>query len=189
MHNCCNVSYRHCSFPAFSLRNGRCMEEGDTKSGFFLYNIHIFVPFFSNVSIYYYSSALASQPGSDRTFPLVVILVTQCDCYRPMLMDSMMAPGEWRRISQCSTCTKHQLSSWLDKFTTDWVPKNHRYLRRPYKRLPGIFIITIFTQADHSYYTHITHNIVLHHPPFPKLISPKHHSSRLNLPNRLLWEF
>lgn len=71
MHSCCDVFYPRCSFPACSLRHGRCMEGGDTeRPTFFLYNIHILVSTFHQPSRDI-PSAVSSKTRltwSDRTF-------------------------------------------------------------------------------------------------------------------------
>lgn len=75
MHSCCDVFYPRCSFPASSLRHGRCMEGGDTeRPTFFLYNIHIshLSQIFTSLSRYI-PSAVSSKTRltwSDRTFYL-----------------------------------------------------------------------------------------------------------------------
>lgn len=113
LHSCCNLFYPRCSFPACSMRHGRCMEGGDTESDFlFIYKILInFSHLFTSVSRC--SSAFSSKPG---WLDQIALLPHSCnlgytvrDCYRPIVMGSMMVPEEWSRISQCSTLYKYTI--------------------------------------------------------------------------------
>lgn len=178
MHSCCDVFYPRCSFPACSLRHGRCMEGGDAeRPTFFLYKQPHTCLIFSPVSRDIHQLSAPNQADLIRShfYPIVVILVTLL-WWLPA--HTMRAPKGWSRISQRSTLYKYTRNLTILLKTTDE------------SLLPTSLIheaTRLFLYYYHySHARQITHSI-LSMPSFlcPIHFSP-HHSSR---PNHRLWRF